>query len=115
MKTIEMKKKVLAAAVMVVCSMSFMAQAQEKTYADKWAKQQTERYVHDLDLTEEQAVKVHEILLTTAKKTEEVRKTHTGEEQKKAIWKNTNERNKQLEAVFTREQQKKFKELKKKK
>jgi len=115
MKTIKMKTRVLAAVVTALCSIGFMAQAQEKTYADKWAKQQTERYVHDLDLTEEQAVKVHAILLTTAKKAEEIRKTHTGEEQKREIWKNTNERNKQLQTVLTPEQQKKFKELKKKK
>ena len=64
-----------------------------------------------MELTEDQAVKVHEILLTTAKKAEEIKEKQTGEAQQKAIWRNTTERNKLLQAVFTPEQQKKFKEI----
>lgn len=94
-----------------LCSITTTMWAQEITYADKWAKQQTNRYVSELELTEDQAVKVHEILLTTAKKAEEIKETQTGEEQKKAIWRNNSERNKLLQALFTPEQQKKFKEM----
>gem|GEM_PF-1289593 len=85
--------------------------AQEKTYADRWAAQETRRYTENLGLSEEQAKQVHDILLTTAKKAEEIKEKETGEAQKKAIWRNTNDRSKQLQAVFTPEQQQKFKEM----
>ena len=94
-----------------LCSITSIICAQEITYANKWAKQETERYVRDLGLTEDQAVKVHEILLTTAKKAEEIKEKQTGEAQQKALWRNTSERKQLLQTVFTPEQQKKFKEM----
>ena len=115
MQTIKLKKMVFTGLVMVLCAIGFTAQAQEKTYADKWAKNETGRYVQDLGLTEEQAGKVHEILLTTAKKAEEIKETKTGDAQKKAIWQNSRERLKMVNEVLTPEQQQKLKELKKKK
>lgn len=109
-----MKTMVLTVIVIVLCSMGFVAQAQEKTYADKWAKQQTERYIRDLDLTEEQAVKVHEILLTTAKKAEEIKEKETGDAQKRAIWRNSRERLDMLNEVLTPEQRQKLEEIRSK-
>lgn len=97
--------------LLFVCSGLLSITAQEKTYADRWAAKETKRYTENLSLSDEQAGKVHEILLTTAKKAEEIKEKETGEAQKKAIWRNTNERSKQLEAVFTPEQRKKFKEM----
>ncbi|NGF55713.1 hypothetical protein G5B00_04235 [Parapedobacter sp. SGR-10] len=85
--------------------------AQEKTYADRWAVQETKRYTENLGLSEEQAKQVHEILLTTAKKAEEIKEKETGEAQKKAIWRNTADRNKQLQTVLTAEQQQKLKKM----
>lgn len=111
MKTIKRKIFISTVFFFALCSLTSIIWAQEITYADRWAKQETERYVRELELTEDQAVKVHEILLTTAKKAEEIKEKLTGDAQKQAIWKNTNERHKQLQAVFTPEQQKKFKEM----
>lgn len=111
MKTSKTKRLFSTVLFFVLCSITTVIWAQEITYANRWAKQQTERYVRDLELTEDQAEKVHEILLTTAKKAEEIKEKQTGEAQQKAIWRNTSERNKLLQAVFTPEQQKKFKEM----
>lgn len=111
MKTSKRKRFFSVVLFFALCAITSIIWAQEITYADRWAKQQTERYVRDLELTEDQAVKVHEILLTTAKKAEEIKEKQTGEAQQKAIWRNTTERNKLLQAVFTPEQQKKFKEI----
>lgn len=115
MKTIKMKKAVLTAVVMVLCSVGFMAQAQEKTFADRWAAKQTQQYTEELGLTEEQAVKVHEIMLSTAKKAEEIKQTETGDAQKKAIWRNGRDRLNRLNEVLTPEQQQKLKESREKK
>lgn len=111
MKASKRKKFFSTVLLFAVCSIVSMMWAQDITYADKWAKQETERYVRDLELTGDQAIKVHEILLTTAKKAEEIKEKLTGEAQQQAIWRNTNERHKLLQAVFTPEQQKKFKEM----
>lgn len=115
MKMIKMKKMVVTAVVMVLCSVGFVTQAQEQTFADRWAAKMTQQYTQELELTEEQAVKVHEILLTTAKKGEEIKETETGDAQTKALWRMGQDRIKQLNEVLTPEQQKKFKESRDKK
>jgi len=115
MKMIKMKKLALAAVVMVLCSIGFVAQAQEQTFADRWAAKMTKQYTQDLELTEEQAEKVHEILLTTAKKGEEIKEKETGDTQKKALWRNSKDRVDQINTVLTPEQQKKFKDQRSKK
>lgn len=113
---IKMKKLALAAVVMVLCSIGFVAQAQEQTFADRWAAKMTKQYTEELELTEEQAVKAHEIILTTAKKSEEIKKeTPADDAQKKALWRVGQDRIKQLNEILTPEQQKKFKELRSKK
>lgn len=116
MKTIKMKKLVLTAVVTVLCSIGLMVQAQEKTFADRWAAKMTKQYTEELGLTEEQAVKAHEIILTTAKKSEEIKKEGTADDvQKKALWHVGQDRIKQLNEILTPEQQQKFKELRSKK
>lgn len=106
------KKFILFGIVAVLGTNTSLMHAQNRTYADKWAEERTQYYIENLGLSEQQAKEVHEVLLTTAKENEEIKKG-SGDEQSKnqAIWQNNNEREKRLLSIFTPEQRKKYKDL----
>lgn len=109
---VKIKKQIVTAIGAILFStIAFNAIAQENSN-DKWIAGQVSYYTKNLNLTDKQKKAVNELLVVTVDQGEEIKKTKTGDEQKKALWYLAKERNDKLSEILTREQNEKLKELK---
>ena len=81
------------------------------TASNKWAKTRAQQYQKELGLSDEQADKVYEELASGAERAKEIRENTTGDVQKKALWKNSDERNKRIFEILTPRQVEDLKEF----
>lgn len=88
--------------------------ASSNKVTSQWAKRRSQHYKKELDLTDEQTDKVYEELAAHEKRAKAIRENTAGDEQKKALWRNTKEQHDRLFEILTPQQVKDLKELWKK-
>ncbi len=85
--------------------------ASSNKVASQWAKQRSQHYKKELGLTDEQTGKVYEELAAHEKRVKAIKENTAGDEQKKALWQNTQEQHDRLFGILTPLQVKDLKEL----
>lgn len=88
--------------------------ASSNKVTSQWAKRRSQHYKKELGLTDEQTDKVYEELAAHEKRAKAIRENTAGDEQKKALWRNTKEQHDRLFEILTPQQVKDLKELWKK-
>ena len=88
--------------------------ASSNKVTSQWAKRRSQHYKKELDLTDEQTDKGYEELAAHEKRAKAIRENTAGDEQKKALWRNTKEQHDRLFEILTPQQVKDLKELWKK-